>query len=98
MQSLIVSNRVHFASVRVAQSSYKLTDSALVPEHPVVSSESSERSRSIKSETWVQSMIRVQCCESTIPTRKSNEYEYEYGLFLYNATLILDNLSNFVHS
>ena len=66
MQSLIVSNRAHFASVRVAQSSYKLhvhvTDSALVPEHPVVSSESSEHSRSIKSETWVQSTIRVQCC------------------------------------
>ena len=34
--------------------------------------------------------------ESTIPTRKSNEYEYEYGLFLYNATVILDNPSNFV--
>ena len=29
--------------------------------------------------------------ESTIPMRKSNEYEDEYGLFLYNATLILDN-------
>ena len=25
-----------------------------------------------------------------LPMRKNNEYEYEYGLFLYNATLILD--------
>ena len=25
-----------------------------------------------------------------LPMRTSNEYEYEYGLFLYNAALILD--------
>ena len=34
--------------------------------------------------------------ESRFPKRKSNEYEEEYGLILYNATWILDNQSNFV--
>ena len=42
--------------------------------------------------------IKIYRCESRIfskvealRTRTSNEYEEEYGLFLYNATWILDN-------
>ena len=36
--------------------------------------------------------------ESNLTMFTSNEYEEEYGLFLYNATWILDNQPNFVHS
>ena len=62
-----------------------LRDAKQSVEHPILSADTTH-------------LIRVHYSESTIPTRKSNEYEYEYGLFLYNATRILDNPSNFVHS
>ena len=40
--------------------------------------------------TWLVCLTKGGDHVEALPMRKSNEYEYEYGLFLYNATLILD--------
>ena len=50
---------------------------------------------SIQSITWCFLDL---LCEEALTMFTSNEYEEESGLFLYNATWILDNQPNFVHS